>query len=49
MREGAEMLARMRQKDKGDIRAMIEEWEKSGVILGRRTLVRKFLDKLRKE
>ncbi len=34
-----EMLARMCQKDEGDIRAMIAEWEKSGVILGRRTLV----------
>lgn len=34
-----EMLARMCQKDEGDIRAMIEEWERTGVILGRRTLV----------
>lgn len=33
------LLARMCQKDEGDIRAMIDEWEKSGVILGRRTLV----------
>ena len=34
-----EMLAKMCRKDEGDIRAMIEEWEKNGVILGRRTLV----------
>ena len=34
-----EMLAVMYEKDEGDIRAMIEEWEKSGVILGRRTLI----------
>ena len=33
------MLAAMCKKDEGDIRKMIEEWEKSGVILGRRTLV----------
>ena len=33
------MLATMCQKDEGDIRKMIEEWEKGGVILGRRTLV----------
>lgn len=33
------MLADMCKKDEGDIRKMIEEWEKSGVILGRRTLV----------
>ena len=34
-----EMLAKMCRKDVGDIRAAIEEWEKTGVILGRRTLV----------
>lgn len=34
-----EMLAKMCRKDVGDIRAMIAEWEKNGVILGRRTLV----------
>ena len=33
------MLAAMCRKDEGDIRRMIEEWEKNGVILGRRTLV----------
>ena len=33
------MLAAMCRKDEGDIRKMIEEWEKNGVILGRRTLV----------
>ena len=33
------MLAVMCEKDEGDIRKMIEDWEKSGVILGRRTLV----------
>ncbi len=32
-------LAAMCRKDEGDIRRMIEEWEKNGVILGRRTLV----------
>ncbi len=34
-----ETLARMCRRDVGEIRAMIEEWEKNGVILGRRTLV----------
>ena len=34
-----EMLAVMCEKDEGDIRAMIEAWEKTGVILGRRTLI----------
>ena len=34
-----ELLATMCRKDVGDIRAAIEEWEKTGVILGRRTLV----------
>ena len=33
------ILATMCHKDEGDIRRMIEEWEKGGVILGRRTLV----------
>ena len=33
------MLADMCHKDEGDIRKMIDEWEKNGVILGRRTLV----------
>lgn len=33
------ILATMCRKDEGDIRRMIEEWEKGGVILGRRTLV----------
>ncbi len=34
-----EMLARICQKDEGELRAAIAEWEKTGVILGRRTLV----------
>ena len=34
-----ETLARMCQKDEEEIRAAIKEWEKTGVILGRRTLV----------
>lgn len=34
-----ETLAKMCKKDVGDIRKMIDEWEKNGVILGRRTLV----------
>lgn len=33
------MLAVMCEKDEGDIRKMIEDWERGGVILGRRTLV----------
>lgn len=33
------MLAVMCEKDEGDIRKLIEDWEKGGVILGRRTLV----------
>ncbi len=34
-----ETLAKMCGRDAGEIRAMIAEWEKNGVILGRRTLV----------
>ncbi len=34
-----EALAKMCGKSSEEVRAMIEEWEKSGVILGRRTLV----------
>ena len=34
-----EQIAAMCDKEVGDIRKMIEDWEKGGVILGRRTLV----------
>lgn len=34
-----EVLAKMCNKSVEEVRAMIAEWEKSGVILGRRTLV----------
>ncbi len=34
-----EDLAAMCKKDVGDIRAMIDSWEKTGVILGRQTLI----------
>ena len=34
-----ETLARMYHKEVGELRAMIGQWEKDGVILGRRTLI----------
>ncbi len=34
-----EALARMYHKEVGELRALIEKWEKEGVILGKRTLI----------